>query len=634
MRFLLVSALLTVVSIEAFYPDGIDGPDPPNNRDGDSKYDIPHIFFEPNTDVSMIDIDIGSSVPSDAPSLVPSASITDAPSLVPSAIAVSVLFSEVPSDLPSLVPSALASDAPSNVPTVLVVPTSSPTAEPTAVPTDTPSVKVTERIDAAPLITETPTVSPTSLPTNGPTLDPTSGPTLDPTSGPTPDPTGTPSMIPTGSPTVTPTAPPTLDPTGGPTGVPSVSPTMSERFANEISDTILPSLLSATRSSKHRFQWGGTAEGCTHEHPPVFISCGAGGFLNQVVGSDAVCENLSNDRARCDSTLAASDEDGAYVDFQCSGVTKSHLTATAEIFPSTAESCDMKVSDSTNAEGQVVTTRGGNAAVFGVLGRVCKQNNGETRLENVYDCNTGTRGVQGDVSYCASGSMCAVNQACTKRGCNGATSCPVEVGVVSMSNSDDREACSFPENGFNLVSATFQETKFATFHEVDWTFSGQDLGCRTFTPDLTLSCKSGGEVQLGDTYPYCLEAGSTITCTNPFGSHDNVRETLTVKVTCLGDSYDQLELEANLPELNDEGSLCTDGALAIQGVSIKKSCSDDQFVSSPSFCVDFEAIFDDENLCYSKFECFQDTCEGTEVIIPSVSALSFSPETRYCVRAA
>lgn len=409
---------------------------------------------------------------------------------------------------------------------------------------------------------------------------------------------------------------------------------MSERFANEISDTILPSLLTETRSSKHRFQWGGTTEGCTVEHPPVFISCGAGGFLNQLVGSDADCENLSNDRARCNSTLSASDEDGAYVDFQCSGVTKKHLTATAEVFPSTAESCDMKFSEETNAEGQVVTTKGGNAAVFGVLGRVCKQNNGETRLENVYDCNSGTRGVQGDIGYCASGSMCAVNQACTKRGCSGDTSCPVEVGAVSMSNADDREACSFPETGFNLVSATFIETKFATSHEVDWTFSGQDLGCRTFTPDLTLSCKHGGEAKLGDTYPYCLEDGLTITCTNPFGAHDEVRETLSIKVLCYGDSYDQLELSAYLPELNDEGSLCTDGSLAIQGVNIKKECSGEHLVSTPEFCVDFGGIFEDENLCYSKFECHADTCEGAEVVIPPVSAVSSSPETRYCVRAA
>lgn len=118
MKFLLLSALLAVKSAYAFYPDGIDGPDPPNDRDGDSKYDIPHIFFQPNTDVSTIDI--GSSVPSDAPSLVPSASAMT-----------SFSSSDVPSDMPSLVPSALPSDLPSNFPTTYVPPTSDPTSEPT-----------------------------------------------------------------------------------------------------------------------------------------------------------------------------------------------------------------------------------------------------------------------------------------------------------------------------------------------------------------------------------------------------------------------------------------------------------------------------------------------------------------------
>jgi hypothetical protein len=395
----------------------------------------------------------------------------------------------------------------------------------------------------------------------------------------------------------------------------------------------LPAILTETRTSSHRYQWGSTYEGCDHDHPPVYLSCGGGGFLTAVVPNDAICEQIALDRIECKSTHDGFSEDGAFVDFHCSGITSLHLAATAEVFPSKAKNCD-KAYQST---GNGVTPVGGNAAIFGVLGRFCSMDDGAVVLEEIYSCEKGRQGVHKGVSYCAEGGMCTIpvdESVCSGENCEGVDTCEASIGAIQMSNTDDRLACSESEQNLDLMGHEFDSTTLGSFHSVEWFFSGSNLGCSVEASDAVFTCQDGGEARLGGDYLFCVENASNITCTNPNPESVEERNSVSIKVWCHGDSYDQLQLAANLAEVNDNSSLCSEEGMAIQGLRIKKGCSNDELISSPNFCSDESQLYTDTNLCYAGYFCSQSECEGPMISVPAVSSVASDTETRQCVRAA
>eukprot|EP00980_Cylindrotheca_fusiformis_P031040 scaffold25736_cov117-Cylindrotheca_fusiformis.AAC.9 len=328
----------------------------------------------------------------------------------------------------------------------------------------------------------------------------TNAPTIKSSSSPT----ATPMRAPTGPPTETPTAPlATLEPSlvspgglessGTPSEVPSLAPSTTSSTVTPsvaptteditISDVTLPANLNETRTSSHRFQWGAKYQGCDHQKHVVFLSCGDGGRISSIVGNDTVCEQLSLDRAQCNSTHSPLDENGSYVDFKCTGVKSTHLTGTAEIFSSTASNCNATFNMTTDAKGDTPTSRGGIAALFGVLGRVCTTSNGKAKLQNTYDCNKGTSGQQGENRYCAAGSMCTIDETCINENCSGGEPCSTLLDGISMSNPDDREACSEVATTADLMGANFNATRLGASYDVEWTFSGSALGCEAAIPD-------------------------------------------------------------------------------------------------------------------------------------------------------
>jgi hypothetical protein len=524
------------------------------------------------------------------------------------------LFFKPNNDVGTVDTTQLASGAPSDTPTISAPPSNPPSSEtPTMSPSEVPS--------DTPTVTNPPTKANNDEDENGNEKEDQDEYEDEGISS------GAPSDTPSEALSVTPSA----APSAALSETPSLAPTVDDIT---ISDATLPATLNEARTSKHRYQWGATYEGCDHDYPPVYLSCGGGGLLTSIVDSDAECEQLSLDRAQCNSTHLPQDEDGSYVDFHCTGVTSTHLTATAEVFPSTAKNCDTTYDVVTNSDGEVVSSRGGNAALFGVLGRVCTMNNGRDVVENIYDCNKGVSGQQGDSSYCAAGAMCAVDEICSSGTCTGDSSCSASLDAMSMSNADDREACSTVEATLDLVGATFAATSLGSFYDVEWTFSGMALGCQAVIPDVTFECKNGGQAKLGGTYSYCLEQGSTITCTTPNGPIADMRESLFLKIWCHGESYDQLELSADLPELNDNSAMCAKEGVVVQGLRIRKGCWNDELVSLPSFCADSSQVFADSNLCYAGYFCSAIYCEGQQIEVPAVSAITSDPATRTCVRAA
>lgn len=498
-------------------------------------------------------------------------------------------------------------------------------------------------------VTSPPTVSPTLSTTNAPTVSPTFSPSDAPTTAsPTESPTTSPSRSPTVSPTLSPTeAPTTPSPTGSPTKFPSDSPSASPTTSaptlppfditdTTISDETLPEIFTETRKATHRYQWGSTYDGCDHDHPPVYLSCGGGGIVTGIVPFNAECEELSVDKFQCTDIVEGSAE-GAYVDFNCVGITSEHITATAEVFPSEGKSCDKvyaaEVTDVTS--GETTLTVGGNAAVFGVLGRECKMNNREQTIEYIYGCTKGISGQQGGTSYCATGAQCTVNQICPEDFCDVDVSCTASLEGISMSNEDDRLACSSVETNLNLMGHVFSATTIGSYHKIEWTFASGGLGCDYDIPDMTLSCANGGVIKFDDEtkYPNCTVSESSISCTNPDPESTKARDTYFYEVWCYGESYEELELSVELPSLSDPSASCTMEGLAVHGVRISKGCENDLMISLPTFCDDPEQVYESSNLCWSGYYCASSMCDSGMVVLPAVSSTTSDPRLRECVRA-
>jgi outer membrane protein assembly factor BamB len=98
-----------------------------------------------------------------------------------------------------------------------------------------------------PVLSPTPSASPTVTPTSSPTATPTRSPTASPTTSPTNTPTATPSATPTASPTETST--PSSTPTPSPSSTPTASPTFTPSASPSTTPTQTPALTATSEAA-------------------------------------------------------------------------------------------------------------------------------------------------------------------------------------------------------------------------------------------------------------------------------------------------------------------------------------------------------------------------------------------------
>lgn len=457
---------------------------------------------------------------------------------------------------------------------------------------------------------------------------PVPSPTLAPVPAPTPRPVA-PTRAPVPAPTPRPVAP-TPAPVSRPTPSP-VAPVPRPTLSPVAPDP------TGTRKADHEFQWGSATEGCFYYTPDAFLNCGDGGLITATATKNAECDQLSLDYLKCSTQDS---EEDSFVYFSCTGMTDSHLTATAQVFPSEGIDCDKKYQEMSNGE-QTISIYGGNAVIFATLGRFCKDESGNPRVENVYRCTEGMDGTEAGVNFCASGEMCDVQQACVLTGgeesCTGEDSCVAVVEPITISDPDQRPECSYEENSITLRGFEFKPSLLASYHVVEWTYSDSAFGCDWTVPDVTLTCEAGGTIGLDHDNDFCKANDDTLTCTNPDPDSLLGRVSHNLHIWCYGTTDEQLVLSATSPSVDTTTANCVSSGMAIQGVRLSRGCGnfgseDFELVTHPSFCSDPEQLHEVNHLCFGG-----DLCDSTSVCssisVPEINADTSTYAVGHCIYA-
>jgi hypothetical protein len=316
-----------------------------------------------------------------------------------------------------------------------------------------------------------------------------------------------------------------------------------------------------------------------------------------------------------------------------------HLTATAQVFPSEGVNCDMNYQAISNEE-TTTTIIGGNAVIFGTLGRFCSNYAGDLVLDSTYGCTEGMSGVEGGVNFCAAGDMCSTQRVCSNTeddSCVGEESCVAEVDPISISNPDGRPGCSFVEDSKDLADFAFLPSMLASYHVVEWTYSDSAFGCEWTVPDVTLTCQNGGTIGLDHENDFCKTEGDTITCSNPDSGSSLGRVSHNLHIWCYGTSDDQLVLSATSPAVDDSNASCVNSGMAIQGVRLSRGCgmfgSDEfEFVAHPAFCNDPDQLHETNQLCFGGDLCESSTT-CSSISVPGVSADTAARAVGNCIYA-
>jgi hypothetical protein len=171
------------------------------------------------------------------------------------------------------------------------------------------------------------------------------------------------------------------------------------------------------------------------------------------------------------------------------------------------------------------------------------------------------------------------------------------------------------------ISST-SDTK-ASFHYLEWTYTGLSLGCQWGTQPLILRCSNGGRIHVD--HPCLVEGLNTAVCTNPYEeAGDFDRESQFLSVWCAGTDEDELNLSARLP--SSELS-CSDGGEVGHGIALGRACGalgtddfsmrvDESFCDNPDEYI--EPLSTEENpICMGLIECDSGTCD-----VPHVGAES------------
>jgi hypothetical protein len=527
--------------------------------------------------------------PSNSPSVTKAASPLDAPSVPPQSKHSSV----VPSQRPSSQPSAEPSNSPSLkiVPLLIlssVTPSQGPTSKPSVEPSDSPSI--TKSASLLDVLSLPPSMHSTTTPSKGPISQPSSKPRFLASVTPSEDPSSAPTKSPTKHPSSTPSKSPTSQPSSRPTALDRIDPVGQENTGAE-TPTPVPVTMTMTGSqviagSVHKFEWGSVTDTCTYTTPKAYLHCGTGGLITLLTQKNADCIKLADDYLRC-SSLGPED---SVVEFACTGISQTHLTAMAQVFGSEATNCDAK----------------GNAIVYGVLGRYCMGDE-HLVLKNIHECSTGLMTVINengeDAVVCANGNLCAGD------------GCSMLVDGFAVDDFDENPQCAGRDGDVDLTDIdNMTPSILASFHLVEWTFSGSSLGCEWEVPNLTLSCSNGGSIELRTDVGYCHQQGlSTLVCENPNPGTEDYRVSNWLDVWCRGDNEDQLDLEAEIPTAPSAGE-CAYRGMAIQGIWLSRACGDKDdytYWFLPEFCEIEDQYYDPGNDEDNPFCLAGDICDGS-----------------------
>ena len=340
---------------------------------------------------------------------------------------------------------------------------------------------------------------------------------------------------------------------------------------------------------------------------------------------NCVCTELNVDTNRCSSIDGT---ENSYVEFACAGIHEQHLTAKAEVLGSTASDCATVLSEQNNG----VSVYGGQALVMGALGRYCQDGDGNSVLQNSYGCMNGMETEDDDGAiYCVTGNECSIA---------GGPSCDVEVDGLISYNFDEDPTCSYVDPDLDLSEADFFPTMLTSFHFVEWTYSGEGLGCSWEAPPVQFSCSNGGTIYMDEDTYFCQYFGDSVICTPPSGEdRSGPRVSHYFSIWCYGDTTEQLDLTAEIEESEASGS-CLNTGLAIQGLWVARACGnfledDLEYSMEESFCTEFGQHYNPEQegqhaLCVFGYRCEEDSCNN--LMLPKVAATS-SDELGSCIHA-
>jgi hypothetical protein len=381
----------------------------------------------------------------------------------------------------------------------------------------------------------------------------------------------------------------------------------------------------AARKSTHVFEWGSEMDGCVYETPAAYLNCEEGGIINVEEMLNAECEVLAEDFARCFSLSGGTDPS---VTFSCTGTTEEQLTAAAQIFSSEAYGCSLYFGQNSNAR-SISNLRGGSGVAYAVLGRFCRNDQGEMVVEKQYPCTEGTTATTDDGTVsCSSSNYCIAITLCPRDGgdenCVGSTECTNHLGGVTISNFDDRVECTeITEEPLALKKLS--PSTLASYQFVEWSYSGLEAGCQWEAPPLTLTCGSGGRISLqnAEEYSFCeLQESDIIVCHTPEETESPTSHSMTI--WCYGATEDQLVLSAIAPE---SAASCTDGGMAMQSISISRACGavgSYEFLTGEYFCQDtsqYMTPVGERPACLSNAQCESGTCDS--IVVPQVIAASY-----------
>ena len=408
---------------------------------------------------------------------------------------------------------------------------------------------------------------------------------------------------------------PTVQPVPQP--VPQPQPTVDNKPSTPYTPPVQypspPSVTIETRSASYVGEWGAATESCEYLSPNVFFNCHDGGILTVFDTVNAICKKLSDDFIQCRQEELWFD---SYVEFQCTGIKRSHLMVTANVGPSPAWNC----------------LKDGNAVKYLTLSRTCYDQNGYEYLDKHPKCGTGKPYTQADTDYCASAAVCKFQgDACYK----------LDLESVTMTNDSKDLKCSKSDITRDLQHYNFVASHLRSVNQVDWRFSGMGRGCQWESSPLILKCANGGQIDFLATYPFCRKypENNMAMCQSfaPYSVENE--ETAGLLVSCTGKNEDQLILSVEIPSeyLN---SRCKPDGLAVQSIMLSRGCgaygtSEFEFINDKKFCNSPDQVFDLED---GRTYCFAgDTCQHPngcdKVQIAPISADTGTDTVGHCIYA-
>ena len=370
-----------------------------------------------------------------------------------------------------------------------------------------------------------------------------------------------------------------------------------------------------TRTASYTSEWGTSVNKCQQTSTKVFFSCNEGGMINVAEVKNAICGNTSNDQVQCQQDDVRFDSS---ITFACSGISRVHLLASANVSSSLALYCE----------------KDGNAVKYITLSRYCVDDLGRTYIDTSADCVKGISWQQEESSFCASPAVCTIQDGCRE----------LEIESIEVSNKNEDVQCGLVDLRVtqDLQYARIETTPsslLSSINRVDWRISGQGRGCLWESSPLFLKCDDGGNLEFLEHYPRCsmIPEDNMAICESFASFSTKSEESISMLVSCTGRNEKQLLLSVEIPS-EPLDVQCEAEGTAIQTVMLSRQCGEFgtekfAFINDKSFCDFPEQIFevdDERNFCFVGDRCeLENGCSNMQ--FPSVTANTGSLNAENCI---